>query len=129
MTNIKKTALTLSAIVLFASSSFAATTNKLTVVDSFSTSEPVSVEFLGEDANYVFFQVIVKPGAAKTASLEVNDTNEGDLYTGKFNTAKTQTLKIEKKDNQELGFTVAVGNERYSKTFTLMPTVVLNNAE
>jgi hypothetical protein len=128
MTNIKKTVLTLSAIVLFATGSFAGTEKKATAVDSFTTNEmPVTVEYLGEDANYVVFQVTVTESENKTASLEVSDRSEGEIYAGKFNAAKTQTLKIEKRFDQELSFTVSIGNEKYSKSFVLMQTVVLNS--
>jgi hypothetical protein len=129
MTNIRSTALTLSAIVLFAASSFAGTTNKATT-DSFATIEAqVSVEYLGEDDSYVVFQVSVNEGENKTAALEINDRFEGEIYSAKFNTAKKQTLKIEKRRNQELSFTVKIGNEAYSKSFTMMPTVVLDKAK
>ena len=129
MTKIKNTALTLSAIVLFATSTFAGTENKALPMPSFTSSEPVSsvsVQFLGEKDNYLLFQVIVKGGNTKKASVQINDRLEGELYAAKFGTEKTQTYKIEKRDNQELNFTVSVGNETYSKLFTVMPTVVLD---
>ncbi len=127
MTNIKNTALTLSAIVLFATSSFAGTEKKSVFADSSLTIEaPVSVQYMGEDANYVIFQVSVKEGENKAAALQVSDRAEGEIYAASFNAAKVQTLKIEKRFDQELSFTVSLGNETYTKYFTLMPTVVLN---
>lgn len=127
MTKIKNIALTLSAIVLFATGTFAGTTeNKALPMPSFTNIDPISVQFLGEKDNYLFFQVIVKAGTAKKAAVEINDRVEGELYAARFGTDKVQTFKIEKRDNQELNFTVSVGNETYSKLFTMMPTVVLN---
>jgi hypothetical protein len=130
MTTIKSIVLTLSAIVLFAAGSYAGTVNKTTMVDSFTTSDgSVNVEFVGEDLHYVFFQVSVKSGGNKNAYLEISDKTEGEIYSSKFNSASKQLLKIEKRNNQELGFTVSFGNETYSKSFILMPTVVLNSVK
>lgn len=126
MTKIKNIALTLSAIVLFATSTFAGTENKALPKPSFSNIDPITVQFLGEKDNYLLFQVIVKGGNSKKATVEINDLLEGELYASKFGTEKAQTFKIEKRDNQELNFTVSVGKETYSKFFTMMPTVVLN---
>jgi len=126
MTKIKNIALTLSAIVLFASNSFAGTVNntsKAIYVDP--SSEKLIVNFIGEDKGYLVFQVAVNKGNSKHVSLSVNDKSEGELYNSTVSDSKTQTFKIEKRDNQELEFSVKAGKVSYSKSFTIVPTVTL----
>lgn len=129
MTKIKNIAVTLSAIVLFAGNSVAGTVNKpvtnVGIVADEPASELMTVNYIGEDANYLFFEVLVRTGSNKLVSLAVNDTEEGELYTANFKADKKQTFKIEKKFNQELDFSITAGKKSYSKTFTVMPTVQL----
>jgi hypothetical protein len=126
MTKIKNIALTLSAIVLFAANSFAGTVNnssKAIYVDP--SSEKLIVNFVGEENGYLVFQVAVNKGANKVANLSVNDKSEGEIYSSNIAGTKTQTFKIEKRDNQELEFHLKAGNLSYSKSFTIVPTVTL----
>ncbi len=126
MTKIKNIALTLSAIVLFAANSFAGTvtnTSKAIYVDP--SSEKLIVNFVGEDNGYLVFEVAVNKGSNKAVSLSVNDKSEGELYNSPVSTNKTQTFKIEKRDGQELEFSVRAGKLSYSKSFTIVPTVTL----
>ena len=126
MTKTRTTALALSAMMLFATSSIVATTtNPDTAFVAPATAEPLNVEYLGEDGDYRLFRVTVKPGSNKYASFAVSDFNEGEIYAAKFSTEKVQTLKIEKRNDQNLDFTVSVGGKTFSKSFTIMPTVVL----
>ena len=123
MTKIKNIAVTLSVIVLFAGTSFAGTTvsNPLPVVKNGQIAEPLTVNYLGEDADYLYFKVLIKPGSNKFVSFVVNDKSEGELYTTVFHTDKEQTFKIEKRDNQELNFNLQAGKKSYSQSFTTMP--------
>ena len=126
MTKIKNITLTLSAIVLFAANSFAGTVNntsKSIYVDP--SSEKLIVNFVGEENGYLVFQVAVNKGDNKLASLTVNDKSEGELYQSNVYDSKTKTFKIEKRDNQELEFSVKAGKASYSKSFTIVPTVTL----
>ena len=126
MTKIKNIAVALSAIVLLAGTANAGTTNKsLPIVVEEPTAEPLSVSFLGEDANYLYFQVSVKAGLNKTVSFMVNDKTEGELYSSVLKNDKVQTLKIEKRDGQELDFNLVAGKKSFSKSFTIMPRVTL----
>ena len=127
MTNIKNIAVALSAIVLTAGSSFAAPVFPVNAVKTEEPSaEPVSVKFIGEDAEYLYFQVAVKKGTNKAVELSVSDLFEGELYSTVFVSDKVQTLKIEKRFDQQLDFTVKAGKKNYSRTYTIMPTVVLD---
>ena len=130
MTKIKNIAVALSAIVLFAGNSFAGTTvsqpvNGIYYAADEPMAELLTVNYIGEDADYLFFQVSVKAGNNKSISFAVNDTDEGELYATTFKADKTQTLKIENRFNQELNFSIKSGNKSYTKSFTVMPTVTL----
>lgn len=126
MTKIKNIALALSAIVLFAANSFAGTPAKTvnTIVDE-PAAEQLVVNFLGEEDNYLVFQVVVKPGSNRTVAFIVSDKEEGQIYKSVISTNKTQTFKIEKKENQELEFNLVAGKKSLSKSFTIIPTVTL----
>ncbi len=129
MTKIKNIAVALSTIVLFAGTSFAGTNSNnpsLRIVNDEPTTEALVVSYMGEDADYLYFKVSVKPGSNKTVSFVVNDKSEGELYATFFSTDKVQTLKIEKRENQELDFNLKAGKKSYSRSFTIMPTVTLN---
>ena len=118
MKKIKNIAIALSAIVLFAGTSYAGNVNQpaASTVKGDPTAEPLSVSFLGEDANYLYFQVSVVAGN-KTVSFVVSDKAEGELYTTEFNTSKVQTYKIEKREGQELNFDLQAGKKTFTKSF------------
>jgi hypothetical protein len=126
MTTIKNSAIALLVTVLFASNSFA--TNVINPVPAVTaTSEnPLSVQYIGEEDGYLFFQVSVNTLEAKKASLSINDKNEGEIYSAALSNNKTQTLKIEKRENQELNFQLQIGKNNFSKSFIVVPTVVLS---
>ncbi len=128
MTKIKNIAVALSAIVLFAGSSYATSTNNAAnaAVYEEPSAELLSVNYIGEDANYLYFQVSVKKGANKNVSFVVSDQNEGELYSAVLKDDKVQTLKIEKREGQHLDFSVKAGKKNYSKSFTIMPTIMLD---
>ncbi len=127
MTKIKNIAVALSAIVLFAGNSFAGTGKNAATTGIYEepAAELLSVNYIGEDADYLYFRVSVKKGANKNVSFAVSDQAEGELYSAVLNADKVQTLKIEKRDNQQLDFSVKAGKRTYSKSFTIMPTVAL----
>lgn len=127
MTTIKKTAIALSVIVLFASKSFANPLTDTASAVNYSTSveEPLTVEYLGEQGDYLLFHVEVKSGTNKNVSFVLKDKNEGEIYSAKYSKDKIQTIKVEKTGNQQLDFNLTIGKESYSKTFTVIPTVTL----
>ncbi|MEN9569594.1 MAG: hypothetical protein RL172_825 [Bacteroidota bacterium] len=127
MKKIKNIAVALLAIVLFASNSFAGTPAKnINAIVDEPTAEQLVVNFLGEEGNYLVFQVVIKPGSNKSVSLAVTDKAEGELYNSVFSTTKTQTFKIEKRDNQELEFNLVSGKKSVSKSFTIIPVITLS---
>ena len=80
--------------------------------------EPLSVSFLGEDANYLYFQVSVTADRNKVAYFAVSDMAEGELYSTAFSNDKVQTYKIEKREGQVLDFSLQSGKKFYSKSFS-----------
>ena len=124
MTTIKKTIITLLAIVLFSSNSFA-NAAKAPVPTTIETEDPLTVQYLGEQDGYLVFQVSMSNADVKVASLVIDDKTEGEIYTSAFRGNKIQTLKIEKRDSQELSFKLQIGKKSYSKSFIVVPTVVL----
>lgn len=88
--------------------------------------EPLSVKYIGNDGDYLLFQVIVNANDAKTSSFQISDKNEGEIYNSRIQgNYKVQTLKIEKRDNQELDFKLKVGKDVYSKSFAILSTITI----
>lgn len=126
MTTIKNSAIALLITVLFASNSFATNVINPVPVEKATAENPLTVQYMGEEDGYLFFQVSVNNLEAKNASLSVNDRSEGEIYSAALSNNKTQTLKIEKRDNQELSFQLQIGKNNFSKSFIIVPTVVLS---
>ncbi|MEO6231907.1 MAG: hypothetical protein ABJB11_15005 [Ferruginibacter sp.] len=86
---------------------------------TYKAEEPLSVKYLGNDGQYLLFEVAVN-NESKTATFGITDKTEGDLYSYNFNKGvNTQKMKIEKKDYQELNFTLRMGKETYNKSFSV----------
>jgi len=126
MTTIKNSAIALLITVLFASNSFA--TNVINPVPAVTaTSEnPLNVQYMGEEDGYILFKVIFNTPEANKASFSIKDKTEGEIYSANVNNNKTQTLKIEKRENQELNFQLQIGKNNFSTSFKIVPTVVLS---
>lgn len=86
--------------------------------------EPLTVKYIGSEENYLLFQVEVN--TASTFSLfRINDKTEGELFSQSWrNTNKPMTFKIEKKDAQELSFTLVAGRKAFTKNFATSTNVV-----
>ena len=125
MTTIKNSAIALLITVLFASNSFATNVINPVPVVTATAENPLSVQYMGEEDGYLFFQVSVNTLDAKKVSFSINDKIEGEIYNTAMSNSKTQTLKIEKRENQELDFQLEIGKKNFSKSFIVVPTVVL----
>jgi hypothetical protein len=82
--------------------------------------EPMAIRYLGNDGEYLSFQVSVQPTVSGSAFFEISDKLEGSLYS--LNLApnfKVQTIKIEKRDEQVLNFKLVVGKRVYTKSFSV----------
>jgi len=88
-------------------------------VSNAETSEPLTVKFLGSQDDYLIFRVEIKTGNIDHSVLKIGDATEGELYSNPINSnLKFQLVKIEKRENQVLDFTLLSGKKVYTKTFT-----------
>jgi hypothetical protein len=123
MTKIKNIVLTLAALVISATAINAAPVNP---AKSFLADEPFTVKFIGNDGDYLLFEVIVNSDNTRSTSLKISDKAEGEIYSSNIKSAyKVQTMKIEKRDDQELDFKLVIGKNVYSKSFAVLTTVQL----
>ncbi|MBC7886830.1 MAG: hypothetical protein H7Z13_03010 [Ferruginibacter sp.] len=117
MTKFKNIVSTLVALVISVTAINARTVNR---TNTFLAERPFTVIYIGNEGDYLLFRVIFN--AEHTASkFEISDKQEGEIYTADINSAhKEQTLKIEKKENQELDFKLVIGNDVYSRSFAIL---------
>jgi hypothetical protein len=117
MSKLKNIAVAVASIVIFTS-----ITNAQVVKASYSVKaeEPMAVKYVGNDGNYLTFEVSVEPTISTNALFEIADKNEGELYTSTLApNAKTKTIKIEKREGQVLDFKLVVGKNTYTKSFSV----------
>lgn len=86
--------------------------------------EPLTVKYMGMEENYLLFQVEVN--TPNTFSLfKINDRTEGELFSQSWkNSNRPLTFKIEKKDAQELSFTLVAGKKAFTKNFATSTNVI-----
>jgi hypothetical protein len=86
--------------------------------------EPLTVKYIGMEENYLLFQVEVNT-AASFSLFKINDRTEGELFSQSWrNSNKPLTFKIEKKDAQELSFTLVSGKKAFTKNFATSTNVI-----
>ena len=84
-----------------------------------SMEEPFAVKYLGNDDNYLTFRITIAPSVADKAMLAISDNKEGEIYTTNLNSRYAfKTIKIEKRERQELSFKLVSGGKTYFKTFS-----------
>ncbi len=85
-----------------------------------SMEEPFAVKYIGKDDNYLTFRITVQPSIAKRSTLAISDKSEGEIYvTGLNSRFAYKTIKIEKREGQELSFKLISGGKTYSKSFSV----------
>ena len=115
MKNLKNITTAIIAVVLFATTASAQTATAKTA----KADEPFTVKYIGNEEDYLYFQVEINTGNSNFSLLKINDKAEGELYSQSWKPSlKVQTFKIEKKDGQQLNFKLMSGNKVYSKTFS-----------
>ncbi len=113
MKNLKNITTAIIAVVLFA------TTAAAQSVKTETAKEPFTVKYMGNENDYLFFQVEIKTENQNYSLLKINDKEEGEIYSQSMKTgSKLQTFKIEKKEGQELSFKLLSGKKIYTKTFS-----------
>jgi len=111
MKNVKNIIALAAAVILFNTAVNAQTVSTV-------NPEPLSVKYIGSEEGYLLFQVEVNTGA-NFSLFKINDKNEGELFSQGWKLlSRPQTFKIEKKDAQELSFTLLAGKKAYTKTFS-----------
>jgi len=122
MKNLKNITAAISAVAAFATTAAAQTATAKTVAVQTATTvkeEPFVVKYIGNEDDYLYFQVEINTGNNNFSLLKINDKTEGELYSQSWKSnSKVQTFKIEKKDGQELNFKLLSGSKVYSKTFS-----------
>lgn len=104
---------------LFIAVSFTTAANAQTVA-----AEPLTVKYIGMEENYLLFQVEVNT-TASFSLFKINDKADGELFSQSWKSSnKPLTFKIEKKDTQELSFTLVSGRKVYSKNFATTTNTV-----
>ena len=89
---------------------------------NFSVNEqaPFAVKYLGNDEKYLTFRIAVGPTVAEKSILVISDKSEGEIYvTGLNSRFAYKTIKIEKREGQELSFKLVSGSKTYSKSFSV----------
>jgi len=117
----KKSLIIATGILYFASiaTNVTAQQAKAIPVSNVETSEPLTVKYLGSQDDYLIFRVEIKTGDVNHSILKIGDAVEGELYSNPINTnSKFQLVKIEKRENQVLDFTLLSNKKVYTKTFT-----------
>ena len=122
MKSLKNITTAIFAVVAFATTASAQTATAKTAAVQTATvkaDEPFVVKYIGNEDDYLYFQVEINTGNSNYSLLKINDKTEGELYSQSWkSTLKLQTFKIEKKDGQELNFKLLSGSKVYSKTFS-----------
>mgnify|MGYP001797215457 CR=1 FL=1 len=118
MTKFKNIVFTLVALVISVTGISARPLNR---ANSFLAKQTFSVIFIGSEGAYLLFQVIVNANNTNDTSFVILDKAAGANYTANINfTHNVQTLKIEKRDNQELDFKLVIGKDVYSRSFAIL---------
>ncbi len=123
MTNLKNIAVAVASIVIFTN-----ITQAQTPVANYSVNyaEPLKVKYLGEEGDYLRFEVTYESKTPGKARFTIEDKNRDELYSAFIeNTYKVQTVKIEKNVYSTLKFNLIVGRKTYSKSFSVNTSMVL----
>ncbi len=115
--------------VLFATALFSSVTAQTVS----GTQEVLTVKYIGTDGSYLLFKVDVNTGNA-FSQLKIADKIEGELFSQNWKASgSSRTFKIEKKDYQQLSFTLQVGKKSYTKVFSsnidLIETIIISETE
>lgn len=123
MTKFKNIAVAVATLVIFSNITYA---QNLKASYSVNAEEPIKVKYLGDDGEYLLFQVTLKPDNASSAVFAIDDKKDGELYSSYLeNNVKVQTVKIEKRDDgQVLNFKLMFGKKTYAKSFSVNTSLV-----
>ena len=123
MTTLKNLAVATASLVLFSTNIHAQT---LKANYTANANEVFDVKYIGDDGDYLVFEVRLDAPKTTKAVFSICDKSEGELYASYYaGSANVKTVKIEKTDhNQVLDFKMNVGKRVFSKSFTANTNVV-----
>lgn len=123
MTNLKNIAVAVASIVIFSNITNA---QSLKANYSVSAEEPLKVKYLGEDGEYLLFEVTLQSKNPLNTVFAIDDKEEGELYSSALvKNFKVHTVKIEKRDEgQVLNFKLMSGKKTYLKSFSINTSLV-----
>lgn len=123
MTNLKNIAVAFAALAIFTNITRA---QSVKAVYSVNTVEPLQVKYLGDDGNYLIFQVTLQTNEHAKGKFAIEGKEGENLYsTTLASNFKVQTIKIERfDDGQVLGFKLVLGKKTYSKSFSVNTKIV-----
>jgi hypothetical protein len=111
MKNLKNISTAIFTAILFVTSVSAQTEKK--------AAEPFTVKYIGNEDNFLYFQVKVNTEGTNYSLFKISDNAEGELYSQSWKASdKTQVFKIEKLEGQQLNFRLLYGKKVYSKSFS-----------
>jgi len=123
MTTLKNLAVAAVSLVIFSNITQAQTLKASYTVNA---NEAFKVKYIGDEGEYLVFEVTLDAPKTANAVLSIYDRNEGELYSSFYaGTTSAKTIKIEKTDNsQVLDFKMIVGKKSFSKSFAANTSVV-----
>lgn len=122
MTKLKNIAVAVASIVIFSNITHAQVTK---AGYSVNYETPLRVKYLGDEGEYLRFEVTMESKYPAKAKFTIDEKNEGELYATSFETSfKVSTIKIEKRGHQVLNFNLVLGRETYSKSFSVNTNLV-----
>ena len=90
MKNLKNITTAIIAVLLFATTATAQTATAKTA----KADEPFTVKYIGNEEDYLYFQVEINTGNSNFSLLKINDKAEGELYSQSWKPSlKVQTFK------------------------------------
>lgn len=127
MTKFKNIAVAAVLLVIFSNITYAQSEKAAYPVNtSVNAEEPLKVTYIGDDGEYLIFQVTFQSNAPEKGRFVIADKNEGQIYSSVLATnSKVETVKIERSDaDQVLNFKLVLGKKTYSKTFSVNTSLV-----
>ena len=118
MTKLKNIVVAAVSLIIFSNITSA---QSVKAVYSVIAEEPLKVKYLGDDGEYLLFQVTFQSEYSGKGRFAIDDKYEGQLYSSVLATnSKVTTVKIEKTDaDQVLDFKLFLGKKTYSKSFSV----------
>lgn len=122
MTTLKNIAVAVASLVIITN-----ITNAQTAKSTYSVNyeEPMKVRYLGDDGEYLSFEVTFTSVSPKKSRFIIEDKNDAELYSSFFESSPgKQTIKIDKIDLNALNFKLFVDKKMYSKSFSVNTRLV-----